>query len=196
VTGIVLAGGRSTRFGNDKLRQPLRGRPLLLHAVQAAADLCREVIVVVAPDAEAPALPIDVVTPVRIVRDAQPYAGPLAGLAAGLTETDTPLALVVGGDMPDLVHDVLLELILTAGEGEGEFGAAALEVAGEIRPLPCVVPTPSLVAAQFLLREGAGSLRALLAAVEARPVPEARWRAFDPDGASLHDVDEPADLGR
>ena len=33
ITGIVLAGGRSSRFGSDKMAVDYRGRPLLFHAI-------------------------------------------------------------------------------------------------------------------------------------------------------------------
>ena len=37
VSAIVLAGGASTRFGRDKLAEPVDGRPLLHHAAEAVA---------------------------------------------------------------------------------------------------------------------------------------------------------------
>jgi molybdopterin-guanine dinucleotide biosynthesis protein A len=72
--GIVLAGGRSSRFGeSDKLRVDLRGRPLFHHAVLALAVLCDEVIVVVAAEADdALPLPGDAAVPTRVVHDRSP----------------------------------------------------------------------------------------------------------------------------
>ena len=55
VSGIVLAGGRSSRFGSDKLVAPYEGVPLLDRAVAALVDPavgCSEVIVVLAPGDE------------------------------------------------------------------------------------------------------------------------------------------------
>ena len=79
VAVIVLAGGRSSRFGRDKLAEPLDGRPLLDHAIDAARRMATEVLVVVAPGS-APAVPAGV----QVVHDAQAFEGPLAGVAAGL----------------------------------------------------------------------------------------------------------------
>lgn len=148
---------------------------------------------VVAPGADPPETPREVVAPVRVVWDAEPHAGPLAGLAAGLAETDTPLALLAGGDMPGLVPEVLVELILTASEEGVE--AAVVTVGGEARPLPCVVRTETLGTAERLLARGERSLRELLASLETRGIPEERWRLLDPAGATLRDVDTAADLG-
>jgi molybdenum cofactor cytidylyltransferase len=49
VAGIVLAGGGSSRFGSDKLRAAYRGRPLLHHAIARVSEVCRDVVVVLAP---------------------------------------------------------------------------------------------------------------------------------------------------
>ena len=45
----MLAGGRSTRFGTDKLAAELHGLPLLHHPVLRLAEVCAEVVVVIAP---------------------------------------------------------------------------------------------------------------------------------------------------
>ena len=50
-SAIVLAGGASTRFGGDKLRATLDGRPLLDHALEAVGAIANPVVVVIAPDA-------------------------------------------------------------------------------------------------------------------------------------------------
>src|SRR5206468_2437320 len=94
------------------------GVPLLHHPVLRLAEVCREVLVVVAPDAPDPALPL--AAPVRVVHDATEGEGPLAGVLAGLAETLTDWALVAGGDMPDLRTAVLLEMLRVAGESGAE----------------------------------------------------------------------------
>ncbi|MGH2635708.1 MAG: NTP transferase domain-containing protein, partial [Actinomycetota bacterium] len=113
-TGVVLAGGRSTRFGRDKLIEPYRGVPLLHHAVLRLGEVCVDVVVVLAPEAAEPPPPPGV--PVRIVRDVAEGEGPLAGLAAALSAVATVVALVAGGDMPDLQTSVLLEMLRVAAE--------------------------------------------------------------------------------
>ena len=77
VAGVVLAGGRSTRFGRDKLTEPYRGLPMLQHAVLRLGEVCSEVIVVLAPDAPEPPMPIG--APARFARDPAEGEGPLAG---------------------------------------------------------------------------------------------------------------------
>ena len=78
ISVIVLAGGRSSRFGRDKLAEPVDGRPLVHHAIDAVRPIATEIIVVAAPGAN-PALPMDV----TLVHDAVAFEGPLAGLLGG-----------------------------------------------------------------------------------------------------------------
>jgi molybdopterin-guanine dinucleotide biosynthesis protein A len=187
----VLAGGRSTRFGSDKLAATLDGVPLLHHAVLRLAEVCRELLVVVAPDAADPALPLGIST--RIVRDATDGEGPLAGVIAGLGETVTEWALVAGGDMPDLRTSVLLEMLTVAGDSGAD--AVALRDGDRLRPLPLVLRSSAARdAAHALLHAGERRLRALPEALRTAAIDEATWVGLDPERATLRDVDVPTDL--
>jgi molybdenum cofactor guanylyltransferase len=188
---IVLAGGASSRFGADKLAAELDGRPLLHHAVSAVDEVAGTVVIVVAPDAGAPAMP-----PIRadavVARDSAAFQGPLAGLSAGLAALPPAIdrALLVGGDMPSLVPEVL-EVLLTALDAHPAFGAAALE-ADPPASLPIALrPTVLAPAATALLAEGRRALRGVFDRVPTVVVPAAAWRALDPDARTLRDVDTP-----
>lgn len=204
---VVLAGGRSSRFGRDKLAEPVEGRPLLHHAIDAVRSVQpgMEVVVVGAPGT-APVLPPDV----RMVHDPRAFDGPLAGLATGLAALDPEVdrAIVVGGDMPGLVPAVLRRLVAaldadagvdlallgddTAGvDGTGALATGALRA----RPLPAGVRcAPTAAAAIDMLASGERRLRALVARLTTEVIPSATWRALDPAGATLRDVDVPDDL--
>ena len=187
----MLAGGRSTRFGSDKLATLVAGVPLLHHAILRLAEVCREVLVVVSPSAEDPALPLAV--PARVVRDATEAQGPLAGVLAGLGETLTHWALVAGGDMPDLRTSVLIEMLKVASESAAD--AVVLQEGDRFRPLPLVVrSTPARGAAHALLHSGERRLRALPDALRTAVIDEATWVALDPGRGTLRDVDVPGDL--
>ncbi len=63
VVAIVLAGGASTRFGGDKLRAELGGRPLLHHTLQACAAVVPTVVLALEPDTPVPPLPTALAQP-------------------------------------------------------------------------------------------------------------------------------------
>jgi molybdopterin-guanine dinucleotide biosynthesis protein A len=191
ITGIVLAGGRSERFGSDKLAALVDGVPLLHRAILAVSAVADEVLVVAAPDG-APALPV-IDRPVRLVRDRESAGGPLAALAGSLDAARGDVSIVVGGDMPSLVPAVLVALI---GALAPDRNAAVLMDGERQRPLPLAVRTwPAREATRTLRADGVGRLRALVEALDAEGIPEVDWRALDPQGASLVDVDRPEDLG-
>jgi molybdopterin-guanine dinucleotide biosynthesis protein A len=186
---VVLAGGRSSRFGADKLEVMIDGRPLLARSIDAARSVVSTVVVVLAPGS-ARDLPADVV----VAHDADAYEGPLAGLVAGLAAMppDIERVLVVGGDMPTLSTPVLALLL----DMLGEVGPAAAVILDEGGPMPMAVrASRAETVARDLLASGERRLRALPEHLRAAVVPATEWRALDPDGATLRDIDRPADLG-
>jgi molybdopterin-guanine dinucleotide biosynthesis protein A len=187
----VLAGGRSIRFGSDKLAAIHRGIPLLHHAVLRLGEVCAEVVVVIAPGVPEATMPVG--TNARFVRDARGGDGPLAGLMSGLEAVPTELAIVAGGDMPELSTAVLLEMLRVAGEAPVE--AIVLQDGDRFRPLPNLVRVAAArETAHALLHADERSLRSLLQALRTAVIDEPTWTALDPSRGTLHDVDEPGDL--
>jgi molybdenum cofactor guanylyltransferase len=194
-TAIVLAGGRSSRFGRNKLAEPVGGRPLLDHAILAVAAVAREVLVLVPPVGEAPRLPRspDPAVPITALRDPEPFGGPLVAVLAGLERAREPFALIVGGDMPRLSGDVLARLLRALDASEAD--AVILVFRGRRQPLPIGLRVGSATgAARRLLADGVRSLLSLADALRTRELSEGEWRPLDPVAATLNDVDRPEDL--
>ena len=188
VTAIVLAGGRSRRFGRDKLMEPLSGRPLLEHAIAAVEPVAMETIVVMAAD-ESRIVPGGTI----VVRDSTSFEGPLVGLLTGLRRAQYLIALVVGGDMPTMVPSVLGMLIDRLEDPSVE--AVVLEHDGRERPLPGAMRVElALSVAERLVAAGERRLRALYQALPTAVIDEPAWRDLDPDGRTMRDIDTPADL--
>ena len=99
VTGFVLAGGKSTRMGQDKAALTLNGRTLLEHALAAVRQVCRDVAILGRYErygALAPAY-----------EDIYPGCGPLGGIHAALSNSQTQFNLVIGVDTPFLAPEFL-----------------------------------------------------------------------------------------
>lgn len=173
------------------MREHYRGAPLLHHAVLRMSDVCLEVVVVVGPHGPEPDLPTR--PGLRLAHDLVEGRGPLAGLAAGLADVETELALVTAGDMPDMSSSVLLEMVGRARRSETD--AVALEHVGTLRPLPVALRVePAREASHALLGRGERSLMALLTTLRVTRLGEGTWRPLDPYGSTLRDVDLPEDL--
>jgi molybdopterin-guanine dinucleotide biosynthesis protein A len=189
----VLAGGRSSRFGSDKLAARIDGVSILERAVRALAALTGDLIVVIGPSGPEPVLPEDL--PYRFARDPQPFEGPLAGVAAGLAVVETEVTVVVAGDMPFVSPEVVREMLRVASEAPVD--GVALTDGDRVRPVPCALRTePALDAARSLLATEERRLRALLDALRIAAIDEPTWTRLDPARRTLVDVDEPGDLSR
>jgi molybdenum cofactor guanylyltransferase len=206
--GIVLAGGRSSRFGQDKLAVPIDGEPLLWRPIRALAGAgCAGIVVVIGPAAGEPVLPPELVSIVRFARDSEPFGGPLVGLRAGLAAGAAARVVVVAGDQPNLRPELLRLLRAAAGDVPGgpagpdapgtPAAVVLVDSAGVRRPLPCLLDRPlALVAAEGLLMAGERRLRAVFDRLEVVAIDEPAWRTVDPDADWTRDVDVPEDLPR
>jgi molybdenum cofactor guanylyltransferase len=95
VSGAVLAGGRSSRFGLDKALASWRGQILLEHAL-AGLSGCAERFVVGGEDARYGFIGV------RVYPDLEPHRGSLFGLARALEVAAQPRVAATACDMPRL----------------------------------------------------------------------------------------------
>jgi molybdopterin-guanine dinucleotide biosynthesis protein A len=107
VSGIVLAGGQGRRMGGvDKGLQPLRGKPMVAWVLERLRPQVGEVVINANQNLEAYAR-----FGHRVVPDAiGGFAGPLAGLHAGLAAASHALVVTVPCDSPFLPLDLVARL--------------------------------------------------------------------------------------
>ena len=115
VSGIVLAGGQGRRMGGvDKGLQLLRGKPMVAWVLERFAPQVSEILVNANQNLEAYAR-----FGYRVVPDALGgFAGPLAGLHAGLAAASHPLAVTVPCDSPFLPLDLVVRLRSALGAND------------------------------------------------------------------------------
>jgi molybdopterin-guanine dinucleotide biosynthesis protein A len=124
LTGILLVGGASKRFGSPKALARLGGETLAERAWRVLGEVCDERLAVGTLDR----LPFPAL--------ADEGTGPVAAIAAGLRVTTQEVAVVLPVDMPLLTGEALLRLA-------GACRDAAVAQAG---PLPCAVARRTLPA--------------------------------------------------
>lgn len=117
--GVVLAGGRSTRFGNeDKATADLAGTPMIRRVGDRLAGVTDRLVVNCRADqtdaieAAFEGYP----NPVAIAEDPDPDEGPMAGIRTGLRDTRDEYAFVAACDMP-FVEPRLVTHLLSRAEG-------------------------------------------------------------------------------
>lgn len=110
--GFVLAGGRSSRMGQDKALLRLAGRSLIEHALDKLRAL---------PLGAAPRIAgayVDLSSYAPVVPDLHPGCGPLSGIEAALASTAQPLNLFLPVDLP-LLPSQFLNWMLWRAETTG-----------------------------------------------------------------------------
>ncbi|WP_409265936.1 gephyrin-like molybdotransferase Glp [Massilia sp. BHUDP2] len=155
ITGLILAGGRGSRMGNvDKGLQPFRGKPMAQHAIERLLPQVGSVMVNANRNIDSW---LELAAPVW--QDETPgFAGPLAGLEAGLRHCVTPWLLAVPCDSPFLPLDLAERLAAAVKENDADLAFAVTQEPG-MRPQPhpvfCLVKASRLpVLSRYLLEGG------------------------------------------
>lgn len=121
ITGIVLAGGQGRRMGGvDKGLVELEGRPMVQHVIDRLAPQVGALVVNANQNTERYAA---LGAPV-VADTVGGFAGPLAGLHAGLSRTKTPFAVTVPCDSPFLPPDLVARLSAGLEQGRAELAVA------------------------------------------------------------------------
>lgn len=168
LTGVLLVGGASRRFGAPKALAQLDGETLAERAWRLLGEACDERLAVGKPG--------ELELPFPLVDDGTPVRAALAGMVAGLRAARHDVAVVVPVDCPWLTADVLRRL------GE-ECRDAAVPQTG---PLPSAWAKAALPVLERRLAAGEYRLR--------EAVPEVDAAVVEIDEALLADVDTPDDL--
>jgi molybdopterin-guanine dinucleotide biosynthesis protein A len=186
---IVLAGGQSSRLGEDKALVPLAGIPLMTRTVRRLHHVSKQIIL-----AGRPYLTVDIglSTNVTFSADAYPAAGPLVGVYSGLLVSNAELNVVVACDMP-LIRPRLLAHLLAAAAGSGA-PVVVPEWSGEPQVLPSIYKRGAIDTLRRALDDGERSLHCILDRVQTLVVPEAEVREFDPEGRSFFNTNTRDDL--
>lgn len=104
ITGIILAGGKSSRMGTDKGLLELKGKSFVKNIIDAVSPLVNDIIIV----SDNPSHDMFMHNRIEdVIKD----AGPLAGLYSGLHYSKTETNLVVSCDVPLITTQVLQLLI-------------------------------------------------------------------------------------
>jgi molybdenum cofactor guanylyltransferase len=136
ICGLVLAGGQGRRMGVvDKGLQPLHGRPLMQHVIERLRPQVDSVLINANQNLERYAEFGCAVVPDRIGG----FAGPLAGLDAGLHATDVPLIITVPCDSPFLPYDLVSRLATARGAIDADVAVA--RTGGQPHPVFALVCT-------------------------------------------------------
>lgn len=118
IAGLLLAAGRSARFGGDKLLAPLHGRPVLFWSAAAIATEVDALYLVVPADGGARVEALEGV-PAVVVPHAGRDAGMASSIRAGIAAlpADTVAVVIALADQPLVAPEVVRRLCERWREG-------------------------------------------------------------------------------
>ena len=190
VTGVILAGGRSRRMGQNKALMRLGDESLIAHVIRQMESVTDELLLITNEPNPYTVLGLP------MYADILPDMGALGGIYTGLTYAANSAVICVGCDMPLLQPNLLSHLTTLLGD----YDAVVPCVEAVDRPTP-VFQTLSAVYSKRCLPVidemlAAGELRvhALYDRIDARIVEPHEWHAFDPQGLSFFNINTPEDF--
>ena len=116
ITGILLAGGRSRRMGENKGLIPVGDRLLYQYPLRILESLCDEILV-------STCTPLELEENYEQVCDEIPGTGPAGGILTCLERATHDLTVVVSWDMP-LLHEALFRMLLDHARDPGHLERA------------------------------------------------------------------------
>lgn len=187
VTGVILAGGKSRRMGEDKRFLTVGAATLLDQCRSAMMSIFPEVLIVTAQDSP----PLEG-KGCRVYQDLIPDCGSLGGLYTGLKVATCGRIFIVACDMPFLNQEMIRFFINRDPEADVVMG----RLPGGLQPLHAVygkgaVPVFERMAhARHLKIQDIASESSLKITV----VEASEWAHIDPASRSFWNVNTPADL--
>jgi len=166
VTAFVLAGGKSSRMGEDKAFLKLGGQTLLDRALELAKTVASSPLIV-GSEAKFAAFG-------RVVEDVYTERGPLGGIQAALTRTCTELNLMVAVDLPFLQPSFLNYLVSRSRETKAVVTVPMVE--GTLQPLCAVYRRGFADVAERSLLAGRNKINPLFAEVETAIIEPEEWK--------------------
>lgn len=186
LTGVILAGGKSRRYGRNKALVTIDGIALIERVLAVVQSLFQHVIIITNTPEEYAHLKLPMHE--DIIKD----LGPLGGVYTALRSIPTEAGFVVACDMPFLNRELIQYMI----EIRGNFDVVVPRIDGFIEALHALYGKRCLPVIKRLIEQKHYQIIRMFPHVSVRHVREAEIRHFDPDLKSFLNINEPQHLRR
>ena len=186
VTGVILAGGKSRRFGKNKSFIQIDGTPLIERVVTVMGSVFEHRLLVTNTPEEYAYLGLP------MVQDLIKGIGPLGGIYTGLKTIHHDAGFFVACDMPCLSGPFVRHMV---GVRE-DHDAVVPRIGRMFEPLHAVYSKSVIDPLKAIIDSGIRQILELFSRIRVRYVEEETIRAFDPDLRCFLNVNRPEDLVR
>jgi molybdopterin-guanine dinucleotide biosynthesis protein A len=181
ISGVILAGGNSTRMKSNKALLPCEGERFIERIYRKMSDIFNEVILVT-NDPESYTF-----IPCRKVSDRYPGLGALAGIHAGLAMSSTPYVFVVACDMPNL-NEAMIRRVVRELDGQD---VVIPESDGGLEPLHALYGKGSLPVMEAYLSSGKKKIVDCFRGLRITVISCSEVAAIDPEFHSFKNINTP-----
>lgn len=191
ISGYVLAGGGSTRFGTDKALAPFDGAPLLVRVTEVVRKAAGNVSVIAAREKYT-----SLGDGLRTVSDRWPGEGPLGGIITALRHTaeisPTRWNLIVSCDLPFVTVEWLR--FLAEHCATSHYDVVLPHSAHGPEPLCACYRTAACPALEAQFDGGVRKVTQALKQLDCEVLDERVWKRFDSAGRLFWNMNTPADF--
>ncbi|MCF8110918.1 MAG: molybdenum cofactor guanylyltransferase [Desulfobacteraceae bacterium] len=185
-SGVILAGGRSSRFdGADKAFFELGGLPMIRWVTDLFCRVFPETMLVTNDPLR------HLKWDVSLFSDLFPAKSSLTGIHAGLFYAQTPWIFVAACDTP-FIRESVVDLVLS--EIEAGLSAVIPQTPYGMEPLCAAYAKKSLQAVERAVRKEKFKINRAFKSLKVKKIPESRVMEADPELASFFNVNTDADL--
>jgi len=192
ITSIILAGGRSSRLGREKLAEVIAGKSLIERAISSLSSLSQEILIVISQKQVRSSLSLYTYPEAKTVVDLYSGKGSLIGIYTGLVHSTNFLNLVVACDMPFLNVN-LLRYMIDISPG---FDVVIPRIGDQMEPLHALYSKNCIGPMESLIRQDHLKVTAFFDSVKVRYVEKEELYRFDPERLSFFNINTEADLKR
>lgn len=186
VTGAILAGGKSSRFGRNKALEYIGEERLIDRSVRLIKDICNPIFVICRKPEDYFGLEAN------LLADIIPDRGPIMGLYTALLFSPNEWIFLRAVDMPFLEIKFAEFLIERALTKKADVIIPTRD--GEYEPLCACYHIRCVPYVKRAIESGGGRIIQFFSRVRVDIVPEEIWKSLDPVGKSFINVNTPQDL--
>lgn len=184
ITGIILAGGKSSRFGSNKALTEFNGIRLIERVIQVMESIFQHLILITNTPHEYAYLQLPMHE--DLIKD----LGPLGGILTGLEAISGEAGFFMACDMPFLHSELVRHMV----EVRDDFDAVVPRMDWKIEALHAVYTKACLPTIRELIDSGEYQIIKIFPKIRVKFVDEEEIRAFDPQLRSFFNVNRPQEL--
>ncbi|RKU39547.1 molybdenum cofactor guanylyltransferase [Candidatus Poribacteria bacterium] len=192
VTGVILAGGKSRRMGENKALLQLGGDSLIGHVIHRMRLVTDELLLITNNPTEYKHLDLP------MYEDILPNTGALGGIHTGLSYASHDAVLCVACDSPFLDPKLITYLTSLLGGHDAVIPYTFRGDTGQmtLQTLCAVYSKRCLPIIKRMLQEREFRVHAIYERAHIKRIPPEVWRKFDPEGMSFFNINTPEDFDR